>query len=95
MKIEELGKGLIAMAEELRDLWTRETMNEENRHTFKQIGVGGDMSIVGQEGDATIVQNKHGDRFKVTGKGLSRRITKIFTAEEIEKINRECPPAND
>lgn len=87
------GEGLEVMKDELKIPWLRDLQDNENRQTFKNIGVGGDLTIVESQNGQTIVENKHGTKFTVTGKGLTRRIMRLFTKSEEDEINNTLPRA--
>lgn len=87
------GAGLEELKDYLKDPKEREILNEENRQTFKNIGVGGDMTVVESQNGQTIVENKHGTKFAVTGEGLTRRIIRLFTKDEEDEINSTLPRA--
>lgn len=84
--------GLESIINTLRDAHELKIHNEENTSTIRSIRAN--MPVVDVDDDgAIIVENSSQVRFKVSGNGLSRRITRQFKKEEIDEINRTLPRA--
>lgn len=81
------GEGLENAKVELANRWIRDTQDEENKVTLESIRGGMPVVDVTNDG-AVIVENASKNKFQVSGKGLTRRIMRLFTKEEEAEINK-------